>query len=176
MTITTTRTPPNQADYLAGTWHVDAGDSHARFTAGTLAGLVEVHGRFRGLAGTLSLGELGTTGALMMSAASVDTSNRLRDRHLRSRSFFGVARHPVLSYELDSLEVDRTTVIIDGELIVAGRRTRLPLAAELRRQGDDAVEIACRTQVDRLALGIRGARGIVPRTVDLDVTVVLRRA
>jgi polyisoprenoid-binding protein YceI len=172
---TTTHTPSGQVGHLAGTWRVDAVESHARFTARTMAGLVSVPGRFRTLAGTMSLDEGGTSGGLALDTASIDTGNRLRDRHLRSSAFFGAANHPELRYEVDSLGVDGASLSIDGELLVAGTRIRLPLAAELRHRGDDAVEIACRTQLDRLELGIRGARGMVPRTVDLDVAVVLRR-
>jgi polyisoprenoid-binding protein YceI len=172
----TTHTPSAQAGRLAGSWRVDAAQSRARFTASTMAGLVSVPGRFRTLAGTMSLDERGARGALALDAASIDTGNRLRDSHLRSSAFFGAARHPELRYEVDSLEVDGASLNIDGELLVAGTRTRFPLAAELRHHGDDTVEIACRTQLDRLALGIRGARGMVPRTVDLDVALVLRRA
>jgi polyisoprenoid-binding protein YceI len=175
MTITTHTCSPLTGQ-LAGSWHVDAVKSHARFTARTMGGLVSVPGRFRTLAGTMSLGERGTSGALTLDAASIDTGNGLRDRHLRSSAFFGAARHPELRYEIDSLEVDGENVNIDGMLLVAGTQTRLPLAAEMRRHDDDAVEITCRTQLDRLELGIRGARGMVPRTVHLDVAVVLRRA
>jgi polyisoprenoid-binding protein YceI len=141
-----------------------------------LAGLVSVPGGFRTLAGTMSLDERGTSGTLIIDAASIDTGNRMRDSHLRSAAFFDAVSHPEISYEVDALEVDGASVSIDGELLAAGTRTRLPLAAELRHHGDDAVEIACRMQLDRLELGIRGARGMVPRTVDLDIAVVLRRA
>lgn len=172
----TTSTSSDQSQRLAGTWRVDAGESHARFTARTLAGLVSVPGAFRTVAGTISHDERGTSGTLSIDSGSIETGNRLRDRHLRSRKFFGAADHPELRYEADALELDGPSVSIDGELVLAGTRARLPLAAELRHRGDDLIEITCRVQLDRLAVGVRGARGIVPRTVDLDVAVVLRRA
>jgi polyisoprenoid-binding protein YceI len=161
---------------LAGTWHVDAGESHARFTARTLAGLVKVPGQFRILAGTISLEERGTSGTLVIDAASVDTGNRLRDRHLRSSDFFAAEAHPELRYEVDSLAHDGERLSIDGELVIAGGRTRLPLTTELRHHDDGVIELACRTQVDRCALGVSGARGMVPRGVDLDIALRLRRA
>jgi polyisoprenoid-binding protein YceI len=173
---TATRTPSYEPRHLAGTWHVSPRDSHARFTARTLAGLLSVPGSFRALAGTMSLDGRGASGSLAIEAGSIDTGNRLRDRHLRSSAFFGAAKHAELRYEAFSLEVDGPSVSIDGVLLIAGTRTSLPLAAQLRHDGDDVIEIACRTQLDRLAAGVRGARGIVPRTVDLDVAVLLRRA
>jgi polyisoprenoid-binding protein YceI len=165
-----------EAAQLAGSWRVDPDESHARFTAGTMAGLISVPGRFRTLAGTIEHDEGGTTGTLSIDAASIDTGNRLRDRHLRSSEFFGAARHPEVRYEVDSIEIDGADLSLDGELLVAGARIRLPLAAKLRHHGADMAEIVCRTQLDRLELGIRGARGMVPRMVELDIAVVLRRS
>jgi polyisoprenoid-binding protein YceI len=172
----TTRTLSDQPGRLAGAWHVDAEASHARFIARTLAGLVRVPGVFRELGGTMSLDERGTSGTLVIDAASIDTGNRLRDRHLRSRDFFGARKHPELRYKADSLEGEGPRASIEGELLIAGTRTRLRLPAELSLEGDDVIEIACRTQVDRHAVGVRGARGMVARTVELDVSLVLRRA
>ena len=175
MTIPTDAAPTH-AGHLAGTWRVDPSRSHARFTARTLAGLVSVPGHFGALAGTLSRDERGTSGALAIDAASIDTGNRrARSGTCAARAFFGAAKHPELRYEVDSLELDGASLSIDGELLVAGTRTRVPLAAELRRDGDDTLEIVCRRQLDRFELGIRGGRGMVPRTVDIDVAVVLRR-
>lgn len=160
---------------LAGAWRVDAERSHARFVAATLRGAVKVPGAFRSLSGHLVVAAEGASGALTIDAASVDTGNRLRDRHLRGRDFFGAVEHPQLRYEPRSLirgADDR--VALDGDLVVAGRRTALPLEAILRPRADGGIEIACRARVDRVALGVHGARAMVPRSVELDVAVVLR--
>jgi polyisoprenoid-binding protein YceI len=100
----------------------------------------------------------------------------MRDRHLRSREFFHVKRHPHLRYEARSVfSQDPGRARIDGELIVAGTRTPLPLAVTLHAPADGVVELACQTQVDRVVLGIKGARGMVPRTVHLDLLITLRQ-
>jgi polyisoprenoid-binding protein YceI len=175
--MTTTRTPASSADStpIQGAWRVDAEQSHARFVAATLRGAVKVQGAFGSLSGSLDVGAEGASGALTIDAASVDTGNRLRDRHLRGRHFFGVAEHPQLRYELRSLtRLADDLLRLDGDLLVAGTRTTLPLEATLRPRGDGGAEIACRRRVDRVALGIRGARMMVPRDVELDVAVALR--
>jgi polyisoprenoid-binding protein YceI len=171
----TTPDVSTQAESLAGTWELDADGSHARFTARTLAGLVKVPGVFHRLTGTASFDERSTTGTLVIDAASIDTGNRLRDRHLRSSGFFGVSKHPELRYEAVSLVLDGAHVTIDGELLIAGTRIPLPLDGELHHEGDGVIEIACRTRLDRIAAGVRGARGMVPRAVDLHVAVRLHR-
>jgi polyisoprenoid-binding protein YceI len=160
----------------AGAWSVDAETSHARFTAATLGGLVKTPGRFRSLSGGLTIQQDSAAGVLRIDAASIDTGNRLRDRHLRGRDFFGVSKHPELRYELQTLTpLGPDTVRLDGQLTIAGTRTELPLDAELRVHSDQLVEISARTEVDRIALGVRGAPGMVPRSVELDIRVTLRR-
>jgi polyisoprenoid-binding protein YceI len=113
----------------------------------------------------------------VIDSSSIDTGNRMRDRHLRSRDFFDVGRHPQLRYEAHSISSqDPGRARIDGELIVADTRTPLPLDVTLHAPADGVVELACHTEVDRVALGIRGARGMVPRAVQLDVAITLRQA
>jgi polyisoprenoid-binding protein YceI len=173
-----TRKPtPQRPSVLSGRWLVDPDASHARFVARTLAGLVNTPGRFGALSGDLVVDDAHASGALVIDSASIDTGNRMRDRHLRSRAFFHVERHPQLRYEAHSIfSWDPGRARIDGELIVADTRTRLPLDVTLHGPTDGLVELACHTEVDRVALGIRGARGMVPRAVRLDVAITLRQA
>jgi polyisoprenoid-binding protein YceI len=169
--------PTHENQALTGRWRVDPQASHARFVASTFAGLVNTPGRFRGLAGGLVVEGTRADGALVIDAASIDTGNGLRDRHLRSGEFFDVRRHPQLRYEVRSIALaDEGSARIDGELLVAGARTALALDVAVRAPMDDVLELACSAEVDRVALGIRGARGMVPRAVELDVVVTLRRA
>jgi polyisoprenoid-binding protein YceI len=159
-----------------GNWNIDPRESHARFVAASMGGLVKTPGRFRALTGSLTANGAGTSGLLTIDAASIDTGNRLRDRHLRGRDFFGVIKHPEMVYQLRDLQpagADR--VRIDGDLLIAGTRTNLPLDASIRIQGHETVAISTQAKVDRIALGIRGARMMVPRMITVDVAVVLRR-
>jgi polyisoprenoid-binding protein YceI len=165
-------TPPVQS----GRWLVDPQASHARFIARTLAGVVKTPGRFRALSGNLIVDHPHAAGALVIDSSSIDTGNRMRDRHLRSRGFFDVKRHPQLRYEAHSISSqDLGRARIDGELIVADTHIPLPLDVTLHAPTDGVVELACHTEVDRVALGIRGARGMVPRAVQLDVAITLRQ-
>src|SRR2546423_14222154 len=90
----TPKPTPDTPRLLSGRWLVDPQASHARFVAGTLAGLVKTPGRFRVLSGNLVVDQAHAEGALVIDSSSIDTGNRMRDRHLRSRGFFHVRRHP----------------------------------------------------------------------------------
>jgi hypothetical protein len=82
---------------------IDAEQSHARSVAATLRGAAKVRGAFDPPSGSLVVDAEGAKGTLAIDAASVNTGNRLRDRHRRGRDFFGVAKHAQLSYALRSL-------------------------------------------------------------------------
>jgi polyisoprenoid-binding protein YceI len=128
------------------------------------------------MSGYLVVDETGSAGVLLIDPASIDTGNRMRDRHLRSRAFFDVKRRPQLRYEPHSIAgQDPGMARIDGDLILADARTSLPLDVTLHALADGMVSCSCQTEVDRVALGIRGARGLVPRAVQLDLTITLRR-
>lgn len=170
-------TPESKSEnhVLAGRWQVDPQTSHARFVARTLAGLVSTPGCFRALSGELVVDGAQAGGALVIEAGSIDTGNGLRDRHLRTGDFFDVKRHPDLRYEVDSIAAPGPGAArIEGTLIAVGTRTALPLDVTLDAPAKGVVVLACQIEVDRVALGIRGARGIVPRGVELDVAVTLR--
>lgn len=78
-----------------------------------------------------------------------------------------MAEHPQLRYELHSLApAGPERLRLEGQLTVAGARTALPLDADLWVLSEATIEISARTQVDRLALGLHGARGIRQRAAD----------
>jgi polyisoprenoid-binding protein YceI len=176
--IRETRKPsPEAPPALSGRWQVDPQASHARFVARTFAGLVKTPGRFGSLSGDLVVDGSHAAGALVIDCSSIDTGNRMRDRHLRSMAFFDVECFPQLRYEVHSISgQDPGRARIDGELMVGGTYTPLHLDVTLHAATDGVVVLVCLTEVDRVALGVRGARGMVPRAVQLDVAITLRPA
>jgi polyisoprenoid-binding protein YceI len=173
----TRKQTPHTPAVPSGRWLLDPRASHARFLAGTLGGLVKTPGRFRSLSGHLIVDEGYAAGSLVIDSSSIDTGNRIRDRHLRSRHFFHAELHPQVRYHVHSIsQQEPGRARVDGVLMVANACMRLPLEVTLQARPDGLVELTCHTEVDRLALGIRGARGMVPRAVRLDVAITLRRA
>ncbi|HEV3053491.1 MAG TPA: YceI family protein [Solirubrobacteraceae bacterium] len=155
-------------------WELDAAESTAEFRARTYWGLVGVRGHFGRLSGAVSAdGGL----ELVIDAASLDTGNHIRDRHLRSGDFFDVERHPQVRFS--AAGVDETAdggARVSGRLEAAGEAVQLELAPSVRPVGDDALELDAETTIDQRQLGMTYRRfGIrVPATVA--VHAVLRRA
>jgi polyisoprenoid-binding protein YceI len=79
-------------------WSVDDAESLVEFAVKTLWGLTTVRGRFDRFDGTYEVGPCGTKIELTIDAASLDTGNRTRDKHLRSNDFFGVDEHPQVRF------------------------------------------------------------------------------
>ena len=145
-------------------WDIDPDRSRIEFRARSVWGLLPVAGRFRDSGATLSVGETGAlAGMLTINAASVDTSNRLRDAHLRGKQFLNVARQPQITVAgaecrtHGSQFAGSATVSARGQTLTVSDRghLRLPRRADDAALGDGAA-----------AVGLRhlGANGIHPRS------------
>ena len=75
-----------------------------------------VHGRFDEFRGTLVSQEHGVGGELSIDAASINTSNRRRDKHLRSAAFFDVERYPEIKFTTAAVTDRRKGLTISGDL------------------------------------------------------------
>jgi hypothetical protein len=80
---------------LAGDWILDPRRSRVELRSRSLGGLARVHGVFRVVSGHGTVGPDGqVSGTVTVAAASIDTSSKRRDTHLRSADFFDSANHP----------------------------------------------------------------------------------
>ncbi|MCK8676416.1 YceI family protein [Streptomyces lichenis] len=140
-----------------GLWALDPAHSTVAATAQHL-GISSVHGRFTEFGGRIEIApELGASRVeAVISAASVDTGNGLRDKHLKSPDFLDVAAYPEITYRSHGLTPagpDRWTVHglltlhgvareVDLDLSYSGtgpdpwggRRAAFHATAELRRE------------------------------------------
>ena len=111
-------------------WRIDPSRSRVEFRTPTLWGLATVKGHFVRYDGTLDL-ERDPAITLTIDAASLDTHNRLRDRHLRSPDFFDVANHPQVRFVSDSATLDGERLNVRGRLYAGGESIPLDLNARL---------------------------------------------
>jgi polyisoprenoid-binding protein YceI len=149
---TSTHQPLDTPDIEKTRWRLDPERSSVEFHTKTFWGLVTVHGHFERYDGTLDLREDQAI-ELTIDASSLDTKNKLRDRHLRSGDFFDVANHPQVRFESDSATIVGERLKVRGRLYAAGSAMPLDLDASLRPVGDE-FEVHASTDADHHKLGM----------------------
>ena len=111
-----------------------------------------VKGRFERFDGTLELGAH-PTARLTVDAASLDTGNARRDKHLRSADFFDVEHHPELRFTSSGVTADGDSLKLRGALEAVGEQVPIELDATLRTV-DGELEVEAVTHVDQRRLGM----------------------
>jgi polyisoprenoid-binding protein YceI len=141
---------------LAGTrWRLDPEASSAGFRARNLWGLASVKGRFGGLDGRLEIDDDHRWRMeLTLDAASLDTGNPRRDRHLCSADFFDAEDHPDVRFRSRKVD-DRGggRLLVEGELEAAGARARLQVEVTVEHAGG-RLELDAAATVDHRQLGM----------------------
>ncbi len=107
---------------LAGSWTLDPARSEVRLETRHTWGLRPLHGAFRQVTGNGTVTSDGdVSGVITVAAASIDTKNPIRDKHLRSADFFDIATHPDLTFTADGVSLADESVRVTGRLTVRGR-------------------------------------------------------
>ena len=130
-------------------------------------GLMTVKGRFASYDGTLELGARAAA-QLTIDAASLDTGNARRDKHLRSADFFDVEHHPQVRFTSTSVTADGDALRVRGRLEAAGEQIPLELVAAVHVV-DGELEVEAVTYVDqrRARHDLQPARhGALPEQAD----------
>jgi polyisoprenoid-binding protein YceI len=163
---------------LAGTrWRLDPSGSSAEFRVPNFWGLASVKGRFQRLDGWLDVDDdRQWRMELTLDAASLDTGNHRRDRHLRSADFFDVQHHPEVRFHSGSVsDHGGGRLHVEGELEAAGERARLQVEATVK-DADGRLELDAAATVDQRQLGMTwNALGIVRTPTAVSVHARLRR-
>jgi polyisoprenoid-binding protein YceI len=135
-------------------WTLDPSRTTVEFEVAHVWGLHAVRGRFHDFDGSYTVGPAGAGIRLTIDAASVDTSNATRDKHLRSTDFFDVDRHPHVRFTSTRISgLGNGHVHVRGELEAAG--TPVPVAFDASvRVIDGEIELEATTTVDQRRFGM----------------------
>ena len=141
---------------LAGRWVLDPRASRVECGVRHFWGAVTVRGWFERLEGEGALGPDGKiSGQLVIDAASLDTTNKQRDRHLRSADFFDGQNHPRVVVTVSRAELTHgAQLAAKGELEAAGVREPLSFTGEVVDASADAVTLQAEVTVDRSRFGM----------------------
>ena len=154
----TTNTKPITTQHAGGPdiektrWRIDPARSSVEFRTPTFWGLVTVKGRFERYDGTLDLRREPAID-LTIEAASLDTKNKTRDKHLRSGDFFDAEHHPVVRFASDDVRLEGEHLKVRGQLHARGCSMPIELEAQVRRVGDE-LEVDATTYVNQRGLGM----------------------
>lgn len=142
-----------------GEWLVDAPRSSVTFAVKHML-LTTVHGRFHEFDGVLEIGA-DVQAAGTVKAASIDTSEPVRDEHLRgSLDFFDIERYPEIGFKSTRIEYrDGGRLHIVGELTMRGITREIELAAQRgeaprEASGDERIELELRGELNRRDFGL----------------------
>ena len=135
-----------------GRWRLDRERSRVEFHVRNFYGLMTVKGRFASYDGTLELGAHPAV-QLTIDAASLDTKNAKRDKHLRAADFFDVERYAHVRFTSTSATADGDSLQVRGQLDAAGKQIPLELDAAVRVV-DGELEVEAVTYADQRQLGM----------------------
>ena len=157
-------------------WTVDPSRTTVEFEVEHLWGLHSVPGRFSRFDGSYVVGPAGDAIRLTIDAASVDTGDATRDKHLRSADFFDVDQHPQVRFTSTHVTgLGNGHVHVSGELEAAG--TPVPVAFDASvRVVERGLELEATTTVDQRRFGMsQGPFGNVRPPAKLHVKTRLVR-
>ena len=123
---------------LAGTWTLDPARSKVALRTRHTWGLLPLQGHFSQVAGSGTVTAAGEiSGVITVGAASLDTKNDRRDKHLRSADFFHVERHPDFTFTASSATPADDGVRIAGTLTVRDQTRPAVLQAAVAVTGEE---------------------------------------
>ena len=140
---------------LAGEWVLDPGKSSIRLKNKSMWGLVPVNGVFGELSGSGTVSPDGeVSGTLTVAAASIDTKNARRDKHLRSADFFDSANNPDITFTMDGIRPSGQAVAVTGALTVRDRTQPLTFDAATSVRGDGEIWLDAEVRLDQADFGL----------------------
>lgn len=140
--------------YLAGTWQADAARSEIAFSIRQVT--ARVRGRFTGCHVTIvtRADPQDSSVAATIDLASIDTGNRLRNRHLRFADYLGARTNPTMSYRSTGIRRTEAGWLVDGDLTLHGGTRQVPLTVEVPGFGGRRARFAATATVSRRDFGI----------------------
>lgn len=168
MSNTNTASEQRAEKTLAGTWQLDTRRSSVQFETPHFWGLVTVKGHFAEYEGRLDLSAQPAI-ELTIDAASIQTGNAKRDRHLRSADFFDADNHPRVRFISESVVPRDDRLRVRGRLAARDQSIPVELDAQIRHVGGE-LTIEAATTAAHAELGMTySPLKMIPRRSELRV-------
>jgi polyisoprenoid-binding protein YceI len=140
---------------LSGEWELDSRRSSIRLKHRSLGGLVRVNGVFGEVGGSGTVSAEGeASGSVTVAAASINTKNKRRDKHLRSAAFLDSDNYPQITFTVDHLQVSGSVATVIGELTVHGRTRPTSFDAAVPAPLDGEIWLDAEVDINRADFGL----------------------
>ena len=140
---------------LAGDWTLDGARSTIGLRSRSIWGLAPVNGAFGQVTGHGTVSPAGeVSGTITVAAASIETKNATRDKHLRSGDFFATESFPHITFSVDRLQPSSAGVTVTGQLTVRGRTRPVTFAAAVSITRSGEVWLDAEVHVNRADFGL----------------------
>jgi polyisoprenoid-binding protein YceI len=145
----------------ADTWTVDPSHSEVSFQIRHMVS--QVRGSFNDFTGTVNMDAKNPANSSVefhIKAASIDTNNADRDKHLRTADFFDVEKYPEITFKSDSVKpAGKNKYNVTGTLTMHGISKKVTLPVTFLGEGKDPwggtrAGFETSTTLDRKAYGI----------------------
>lgn len=143
--------------------------------------MAKVSGRFTKFEGTIKVdtADIGKSSVeVSIDAASVNTDNEARDKHLRSADFFEVEKFPAITFKSTAVkEVAKGKLEVTGDLTIRGvtKRVTFPISnagtREVRPGKVVAGFIDGALRINRMDFGVKYGPAVVGEDVDIELNV-----
>jgi polyisoprenoid-binding protein YceI len=146
--------------YVAGTWTIDPVHTYVGFVIKHMM-VSKVRGHFSTVSGAITTASSVRDSSVNVTieANSIDTSNTMRDDHIRSADFFDAEHHPTITFTSTAVRSDDGAFFIDGDLTIRGTTKPVTLAVEPPEfgpnpQGGTKAGFSATTEVNRNDFGV----------------------
>ncbi len=144
--------------------------------------LAKVSGRFTKFSGSIKVDPADIAKSsveVSIDAASVNTDNEARDKHLKSPDFFDVAKFPAITFKSTAVkEVSKGKLQITGDLTIKGvtRSVTFPITnagthAGMKPGTTLAGFVDGALRINRMDYGVKYGPGIVGDDVDIELDI-----
>ncbi len=152
--------PTSASVVPVGRWSVDAARSSVAFAVKHMM-FATVNGRFRKFDGIVELGADAPRASGVVQAATIDTSEPVRDEHVRhSPDFFDVERYPEITFASTGIDfLEKGRLHIAGELTMRGVTREIKLDGQINDTGlagtaNGRIELTLRGELNRRDFGL----------------------
>lgn len=137
-------------------WRLDPDATSVNFAIKHFWGSVTVRGAFGEYTGVGEVGDDGSiSGRLVIKASTLDTRNKKRDAHLRSKDFFDVERHGEIVVSIDAATPEHPQSLkCTGTLDIAGHSEPIAFTATVDDLSARSVTLSAELIVERQKFGM----------------------